>query len=49
MNPYDWWFKIYELWMDLCFEVNALRNCRNQDRSEISKIKELLIKEGIWK
>ena len=49
MNPYDWWFKIYELWMDLCFEVQALRNCHNQNKGEIDKIKELLIREGIGK
>ena len=49
MNPYDWWFKIYELWMDLCFEVQALRNCHNQNKGEIDKIKELLIRVGIWK
>jgi hypothetical protein len=49
MNPFDWWLKIYEMWMDLWFEVNALRNCRNIDKGEIDKIKELLIREGIWK
>jgi hypothetical protein len=49
MNPYDWWLKIYETWMELAFEVNALRNCRNQEKGEIEKIKALLIREGIWK
>jgi hypothetical protein len=49
MSPYDWWLKMYEIWMELVFEVNALRNCRNQDKGEIEKIKELLIREGIWK
>ena len=49
MNPFDWWLKIYEMWMDLVFEVNALRNCHNQNKYELIKIKELLIKEGIWK
>ena len=49
MNPYEWWLKIYEMWMDLWFEVRALRNCRNIDKGEIDKIKELLIREGIWK
>ncbi|HHT9136487.1 MAG TPA: hypothetical protein ACFYEK_04495 [Candidatus Wunengus sp. YC60] len=49
MNPCDWWLKIYEIWMDLVFEVNALRNCYNQNKSELPKIKELLIKEEIWK
>ena len=49
MNPFEWWLKIYEMWMDLWFEVNALRNCRNSDKGEIDKIKELLIREGIWK
>ena len=23
MNPYEWWLKIYEMWMDLWFEVNS--------------------------
>ena len=49
MNPYDWWLKLYEIWMDLVFEVNALRNCHNQNKDELTKIKELLIREGLWK
>ena len=49
MNPYELWLKIYEIWMELALEVNALRNCRNIDKGEIDKIKELLIREGIWK
>lgn len=49
MNPYDWWLKIYEMWMDLVFEANALRNCHNQNKDELTKIKELLIREGFWK
>ena len=40
---------MYEIWMDLAFEVNALKNCRNSDKGEIDKIKQLLIREGIWK
>jgi len=49
MNPFEWWLKIYEMWMDLWFEVRALRNCHNQNKNELTKIKELLIREGIWK
>ena len=49
MNPYEFWLKMYEIWMELVFEVHALRNCRNIDKGEIDKIKELLIREGIWK
>ena len=49
MNPYKLWLKWYELWMDLVFEVRALRNCHNQNKNELTKIKELLIREGIWK
>jgi len=49
MSPFDCWLKIYEMWMELGYEVNALRNCRNIDKGEIDKIKELLIREGIWK
>ncbi len=49
MNPYELWLKWYELWMDLAFEVRALRNCHNQNKNELTKIKELLIREGIWK
>lgn len=49
MNPFEWWYQIYRYWMELAFEVNALRNCRNQDKCEIEKIKALLIREGIWK
>ena len=49
MNPYDWWLKMYESWMDLAFEVNALRICHNQNKDELVKIKELLISKGIWK
>ena len=49
MTPYDWWLKMYEIWMELVFEVNALKNCRNSDKGEIEKIKALLIREGIWK
>ena len=49
MNPYDFWLKWYELWMDFAFEVRALRNCHNQNKNELTKIKELLIREGIWK
>jgi hypothetical protein len=47
MNPYDWGLKVVEMWMDLVFEVNALRNCHNQNKSELTKIKELLIPERI--
>ncbi len=49
MNPFEFWLKWYELWMDLVFEVHALRNCHNQNKNELTKIKELLIREGIWK
>jgi hypothetical protein len=49
MNPYELWLKWYELWMDLAFEVSALRNCHNQNKYELTKIKELLIREGICK
>jgi hypothetical protein len=49
MNPYEWWLKVVEMWMNLAFEVNALRNCHNQNKSELTKIKELLIREGLWK
>jgi len=49
MNPYKLWLKWYELWMDLVFEVHALRNCHNINKDELTKIKELLIREGIWK
>ena len=51
MNPYNWWMKTFEIWMDLVFEVNALRNCHNQNKDEdkVGKIKKLLIKEEIWK
>jgi len=49
MNPFEWWYQIYRYWMELYFEVVALRNCHNQNRDELTKIKELLIKEGIWK
>jgi hypothetical protein len=42
MNPFDWWLKIYEMWMDLCLEVNALRNCQNQDRDRIERIEKAL-------
>jgi hypothetical protein len=42
MNPFDWWLKIYEMWMDLCFEVQALRNCHNQNRDRIERIEKAL-------
>ena len=41
--------EIWVTWLDLWFEVRALRNCHNQNKGEIDKIKELLIREGIWK
>ena len=47
MNPYDFWLKWYELWMDLAFEVRALRNCHNQNRDRIEKIEKALRDEGI--
>ena len=48
LNMIDWWYQIYRYWMELYFEVGALRNCHNQNKDEIEKIKELLIREGIW-
>ena len=47
MNPFDWWLKIYEMWMDLWFEVRALRECHNQNRSRLELIEKALRKEGI--
>ena len=49
MNPFKLWMEIWVTWLDLWFEVRALRNCHNQNKGEIDKIKELLIREGIWK
>lgn len=47
MNPYELWLKWYEMWMDLWFEVNALRNCHNQNRSRIELIEKALRKDGL--
>ena len=47
MNPFEWWLKIYEMWMDLWFEVRALRECHNQNRSRLELIEKALRKEGI--
>ena len=49
MNPYEYWYQLWTWWAETLFEIRALRNCHNQNRDELTKIKELLIKEGIWK
>lgn len=47
MNPFEWWLKIYEMWMDLWFEVRASRGCHNQNRSRLELVEKALRKEGI--
>jgi len=47
MNLCDWWYQIYRYWMELYFEVGALRNCHNQNRSRLELIEKALRKEGI--
>ena len=47
MNPLEWWYQIYRYWMELYFEVGALRNCHNQNRSRLELIEKALRKEGI--
>lgn len=47
MSPYDWWLKMYEIWMELVFEVHALRNCHNQNKSRIDLIEKALRKDGL--
>ena len=47
MNPFEWWYQIYRYWMELYFEVGALRNCHNQNRSRLELIEKALRKEGI--
>jgi len=47
MNLCDWWYQIYKYWMELYFEVGALRNCHNQNRSRLELIEKALRKEGI--
>ena len=42
MNPFDWWYQIYRYWMELYFEVGALRNCHNQNRDRIERIEKAL-------
>jgi len=42
MNPFDWWYQIYRYWMELYFEVGALRNCHNQNRDRITLIEKAL-------
>ena len=47
MNLCDWWYQIYRYWMELYFEVGALRNCHNQNRSRIELIEKALRKDGL--
>jgi len=47
MNPYEWWLKIYEMWMQMFVETRALRNCHNQNRSRIELIEKALRKDGL--
>jgi len=47
MDPLEWWYQIYRYWMELYFEVGALRNCHNQNRSRLELIEKALRKEGI--
>jgi len=47
MNPFDWWYQIYRYWMELYFEVGALRNCHNQNKSRIDLIEKALRKDGL--
>ena len=47
MNAYEWWLKIYEMWMQMFVETRALRNCHNQNRSRLELIEKALRKEGI--
>jgi hypothetical protein len=42
MNLCDWWYEIYKYWMELYFEVWALRNCHNQNRDRIERIEKAL-------
>jgi hypothetical protein len=42
MNLCDWWYQIYKYWMELYFEVGALRNCQNQNRDRIERIEKAL-------
>jgi len=47
MTPYDFWYCWYRLWWETWFEVSALRNCHNQNRSRLELIEKALRKEGI--
>jgi len=47
MTPYEWWLKIYEMWMQMFVETRALRNCHNQNRSRIELIEKALRKDGL--
>jgi len=47
MNPFEWWYQIYRYWMELYFEVGALRNCHNQNKSRIDLIEKALRKDGL--
>jgi hypothetical protein len=42
MNPFEIWYQIYKYWMELYFEVGALRNCQNQNRERITLIEKEL-------
>ena len=42
MNPFEFWYQIYRYWMELYFEVGALRNCHNQNRGRIERIEKAL-------
>jgi len=47
MNPFKLWMDIWVTWLDLWFEIRALRNCHNQNRSRLELIEKALRKEGI--
>ena len=50
MNPFKLWLDLWEMWLDLLFEVRALRECHNQNRGRLELIEKALQKEGIeWK
>lgn len=47
MNPFDVWYQVYKYWMDMWFEISALRNCHNQNRSRIEMIEKALRRDGL--
>jgi len=46
MNYYEIWHQIMKTWMELAFEITALRECRNNDLKRLELVERALREDG---